>query len=255
MVNTTKDKLKAGETVIGPLTGIMDEQLIEALGWSGVFDFITIDIEHSPITTETCERLIRAANSAGLTPLFRPLHTQARSLLRFFDAGAQGVQAPLVETVAGIREITDGMLYPPLGQRGLAMVRAARFGQGITAADYVEKANQEMLLVAQLETRRAVENLPDLLDCPNIDVYYIGPVDLSISYGHPGRPDHPEVAAAMERVEKQVLRAGKMLGTIARNAEQAQDLIRRGYRYLAIPLTGFIVQSAKKLVEQARSGG
>lgn len=252
-MNNTKAKLQSGEVAVGLLTGITDEQLVEALGYSGAFDFLTIDIEHSPMDLETCGRLIRVADVSGMTPLIRPLFNEARSLLRFLDAGAQGFQAPLVETPQDVRGLLEGMLYPPEGQRGLAMVRAARYGFGEPVAQYVKRANEDMLLVAQLETRKAVENLPVLLDTPGIDVYYVGPVDLSISYGHPGQPDHPEVAAAIESIRSQVLAAGKTLGTIARNPEQAQQLVETGYSYLAIPLTGLFVQAARKLADAARS--
>lgn len=252
-MNRTKEKLQKGEVAIGLLTGITDEQLLEALGYSGAFDFLTIDIEHSPMSTETCERLIRVADVSGMTPLIRPLHNEPRSLLRFLDAGAMGFQAPLVEIPEDVRGLLDGMLYPPQGQRGLAMVRAARYGFGEPVAEYVARANKDMLLVAQLETRKAVENLPALLDTPGIDVYYVGPVDLSLSYGHPGKPDHAEVVNAIESIRTQVLAAGRTLGTIARNAEQARQLVESGYRYLALPLTGLFVQAARRLADEARA--
>jgi 4-hydroxy-2-oxoheptanedioate aldolase len=249
MKNKVKERINTGGVAIGTITGITDPQLIEAVCLTGVIDFITFDLEHGPMTTETCENLIRIANLAEVTPFVRPLKKDGRAILPFIDAGAQGCQVPLVETAEDVQEIQSGMLYPPLGNRGLAMVRSAQFGIGKPIAEYVRIANQEMILIAQIETQQAIQNIDELVNYPEIDIYYIGPVDLSLSYGHPGNPNHPDVVRAIATAETSFLQAGKVLGTIARNADQATSLIKRGYQFLAVPLTSFILQAVKDFAQ------
>ena len=149
--NTTKSKLKAGETVFGcfiryPAPGITEFAALQ--GW----DFLVFDAEHGTISPDQCENMVRAAELRGVTPLARVTTNQAHIILRFMDTGIQGVVVPRVDSGAEAEAALQSVKYQPRGMRGLAGVRAADYLQTMPIGEYVQKANQENMEIVQVET-------------------------------------------------------------------------------------------------------
>lgn len=249
--NSTKAKLKAGETVFGCFIRYPAAGIAEFVGYQG-FDFLVIDAEHGTISPDQCEGMVRAAELRGVTPLARVTTNQPHIILRFMDTGLQGVHVPWVNSAAEAKSAVQSVKYHPHGVRGLAGVRAADFGQTMTMGEYVQKANAESLVVIQVETEQAVDQIEDYLAVDQIDVLFIGPTDLSHSLGVPGQKDHPKVQAAIDKVVQAVSKTDIALGTFVGNAQGALEFQERGFRYIATGLEGLLKPACKDYLEKVR---
>src|SRR5262252_2391974 len=183
--NTLKQRLYAGKAAFGVMCTFPSPPVVEMLGRLG-FDWILLDNEHGSITVDTAEACIAAAELTGMAPIV--------------DRGAWGVQVPHVNTAAEARAAVDAVKYAPDGHRGIfSGGRSAGYGFRGSTADYARDANRETLVCLMLEEVEAIENLPDLVGVPGVDVYFIGSGDLSQSMGHTGQQAHPDVQKMMER--------------------------------------------------------
>lgn len=227
--NTTKAKLKAGDTVFGSFVRYPDAGLVEVLGYQP-WDFIVFDGEHGTLEPRDCENMVRAAELRGVTPIVRVTTNLPPIILRFMDSGAQGLHVPWVNSAAEAENAVRSVKYHPRGIRGLAGVRAADYGQTVPFADYVEQANRETLISIHIETAEAVERLPDIVAIDGIDVIFIGPTDLSQSYGVPGQPQHPSVQAGIQKIIDVVAKTNVALGVMVGSAEAARQWRARGAR-------------------------
>jgi 2-dehydro-3-deoxyglucarate aldolase/4-hydroxy-2-oxoheptanedioate aldolase len=168
------------------------------------------------------------------------------AIKRILDAGAYGIMVPYVNTKSDAEAAVRACRYPPEGIRGVARSpRAQGFGQN--AAEYLSKANEEILLIVQAETAQAISNLDSILEVPGVDVVFIGPVDLASSLGHLGDINHPEVRSAIATIESKVLKAKKALGTVSPSWEKARELYDRGYQMVMLISDG--TSLAKMAVE------
>ncbi len=251
LTNATKAKLKAGECVYGCFFRTPDPTLAEFMGYLG-WDFLIFDAEHGSLDPNRCEDMVRAAELRGVTPLVRVTTNQAHVLLRFLDAGAQGVHVPWVNNVDEAERALQAIKYFPRGKRGLAGVRPATFGQEMSLADYVARANEETLTILQLESEEAVNNLDAILDVPDIDVLFLGRTDLSQSLGHPGLTGHPEVETVVERAVARITRSNVALGVVVPNVEQALLWRRRGARYIAVTFEAVLGSASRAYLAGAR---
>jgi 2-dehydro-3-deoxyglucarate aldolase/4-hydroxy-2-oxoheptanedioate aldolase len=142
--------------------------------------------------------------------------------------------------------------YPPEGIRGIAGSHRAG-GYGRHAAEYWKRANEEILVVLQVETRTAVEEIDQIVRVPGVDVIFIGPGDLSTALGHMGNPGHPDVQSAFARVEAATRGAGLALGNITRGWDQARELYQKGYQFLTLGAdTALVVQGSQDIVARFR---
>ncbi|MHB1415972.1 MAG: HpcH/HpaI aldolase family protein, partial [Chloroflexota bacterium] len=212
--NLTKEKIKAGQVVVGTFMNVNHPRIIELCGYTG-YDFIIIDAEHGPADYEPVEDLIRAAELTGITPLVRIAQNVQQVILRYLDLGAMGAQIPMVNTKAEAEAVVRACKYPPEGARGLAGVRAAHYGVMESFPEYVKQANQEMLVIVQVETVQAVSNLKEILSVPGIDIVFVGPTDLASSMGYSGQFTRPEVQEELYRIFAEIRNAGLAPGTIA----------------------------------------
>jgi len=168
------------------------------------------------------------------------------------DRGVMGVQVPHVNTAADAREVVAAVKYHPMGRRGLAAgTRSAAYDAHGTMADYVRAANEQTLIAIQLEEREAIENLDDLLKVEGIDVYFIGPSDLSQSLGHPGNPKAAPVAEAINRSFERIVGARRIPGTPA-TADNVTDVLGKGVRYIYTHVPRLIAGAAKAYFAKAR---
>ena len=216
--NRLKQALADGKTVHGLLCSLPLPLMVEMIGYAG-YDFIILDLEHVGVNPETLENMIRAAECAGITPLVRVPGCQPEVILRVLDAGAQGVVVPHVRNRQEAEAIVAASRYHPLGNRGISGGRMTGFGT-LDLPAYFARANEEIMVVAMIEDKEGVAQLPDILSVPGIDLVLEGAVDLSQSYGVPGQMHHPEVRAAVETIARQCTAHGIPFCAVPRTPEQ-----------------------------------
>jgi 2-keto-3-deoxy-L-rhamnonate aldolase RhmA len=251
MRNLMKERLRAGEPVFGVSVMIPSPQIVEMIAAAG-FDWVLLDCEHGTLSLESVELMAMAAEAAGITAIARPASRSPEHLLQVLDRGVAGVQVPHVSTPAQAREVVDAVKFHPAGRRSLAAgTRAARYDAHGTLAEYVKAANEATLIAAQVEDREAVENLDTLLQVQGIDVFFIGPSDLSQSLGHPGDPKAPPVARAIEESLAK-MRAARRTPGMPATAENVREAIGKGVRYVYTHLPRLVAGSAKEYLRNAR---
>lgn len=227
-----KSALEADRFVIGSFVTIGAPALAEVMGLAG-FDFLVIDAEHGPLSIETAENLVRAAELAGTAPLVRVAENNPAAITRALDIGAHGVQVPHITTADQARRAVQAAKYYPGGSRGVAMMRSAQYS-AVQPSTYFARANAETMVVLQCETAAAVENLPEILEVEGIDVIFVGPYDLSQSLGTPGQVNKPEVQDMIGRALDTIIASGVAAGTVALSPAHARLLIQKGVRYLTL---------------------
>lgn len=251
-VNDVKRRLRDGEAVVGSFCNLPSPEAVELLGWAG-FDFVIIDAEHGPQSPETVANMVRGAEASGTTPLVRVATNEPQNILRYLDTGAQGLQMPMVNGPMDAQRAVSAALYPPHGRRGLAGVRAAGFGLRESVADYAASANEEMLVIVQIETMEALVNRDAILGVPGIDVVFFGATDLSSSMGIAGQTRDERVVNAIAEAGKAVMDAGLVAGTIVGTSEQAVEWQERGFRYISTNFAGLVGRAARAFVEGAKA--
>ena len=230
--NRVKRMLIEGKKTAGAWLQLCSPMSAEILSRAG-FDWLMIDMEHGPGDILTLISQLQGMNGSDAIPLVRAPWNDFVAIKRILDAGVYGVMIPYINNRADAEAAVRACKYPHEGIRGIAgSPRAAGYGQSGKA--YFLKANDEIMIIAQIETSTAVSNLDEILGVQGIDVIFIGPMDLATSMGHLGNPGHPEVQAMIAQVEANVLKAKKVLGTVSGNWEQAKELYQRGYQVIML---------------------
>lgn len=234
MPNPVKAALRRGETVKLMWSSTGSPDLAEAavhIGWP----FILIDTEHGVSGLDSAVAVHRAVLSAGGDAVIRVPSADPTHLKRVLDRGFRSIMVPMVNTPEDAKALVAACRYPPRGRRGYAasVVRASAYG---TVPDYVANANDDLLLIAQIEDIGAVDRIPEIAAVEGIDSLFLGPNDLAGSMGLLERLDHPDAMAAYERVEEKVLASGKWLGEIPRPGRTPEELHRAGCRLIAGPM-------------------
>lgn len=231
MPNRLKSKLAAGEPALGCSMMIPSPQLVEMLGFAG-FDWVLLDCEHGSLSPADVELMAIAASAAGITPIARPRSNAPADIQLVLDRGVQGVQVPHVDTADEARRAVDAVKFGPRSRRSLAAgTRPDRWGVGGRMADFAARANAESLVCVQFEDRAALANIDAILAVEGIDVFFIGPSDLSQAMGHPGDPGAAPVAAAIAQALETIVAAGKTPGMPA-TTDNVARLIGSGVRYI-----------------------
>ncbi len=248
--NQMKARLEAGKPALGCSIMIPSPQMVEMAAHAG-FDWVLIDMEHGTIGLETCELMIMAAEARGITPIVRPRSNASAEITSVMDRGAAGVQVPHINTADDARRARAAVKFGPGDNRGLAAgTRPDSYGLGKAMPDFVRAANAESLVCVQLEHATAIENVDALLAVDDIDVYFIGPSDLSQSMGHPGNPKAPPVREAIERTLARIVAAGKTPGMPA-TADNLEQVIASGVRYIYTHLPKLFGAGANAFLSKA----
>lgn len=218
------------------------------------FDFIAADMEHSDINEEALNAFVRAVKPKTV-PFARVRENDTISIRRALDCGAQGIFVPLVNTADQAAAAVAATRYPPEGVRGYAFCHANGWGRYFNR--YITDDCRGIAVLTMVETRQAVENLDEILAVPGVDGLFVGPYDLSGSYGVPGRLDHPLMAEAKKRIIDACARHGKTAGQHIVNptAGQVRAALDEGYTLLALGMdTQFILEGARQARQLAESG-
>ncbi|MDX9755108.1 MAG: aldolase/citrate lyase family protein [bacterium] len=231
--NPMNTQLQQGQSVFGTMIRLVpDPGLVSLLANLG-YDFILIDMEHSVFSLETVATLVRVARQQGLTAIVRPPVGEKPYMARLLDAGAQGLMIPMMETRDQAERIRDACFYRPLGLRGCATLLGQTDFINTPAPAQAEEANQSTLILAQIESKKGVENAEAILSVEGIEAAIIGPHDLSDSLGIVGQMNHPALIHAIQQVIHACRVMGKPCGIHAGDLEQVQYWSHQGMRILA----------------------
>jgi 4-hydroxy-2-oxoheptanedioate aldolase len=236
--------LRGGLPLAGMFVGFPSPALVEMCGYAG-FDFVIIDNEHGPQSLETTEHMIRAARCAGTIPIVR---TAEADLLRVLDAGASGVQVPMVNTAAEARRIVEACKYPPLGKRSSAFTARAGGYTFFGGAGQIARANEGIAIVLMIETAEAVANLDAIVAVPNIDCLFVGLSDLALSMGHAGDNLHPRVQETLQTVFAKARQAGIAAGVLASSPMDFNRYASMGATYLPMTMASVIGGALREAV-------
>lgn len=251
--NDVKRKLQAGQPVLGTMiSDLRSPTVIQMLAYAG-YDFVFIDMEHGPYGMETVADLIRVARLAGIAPFVRVPDLAYPFLARPLDAGAMGLMIPRVESRQQVEYIVDCMRYPPLGSRGCSVNKGHNDFLSEPAETLTAKANEEVMVIIQIERKEAIEDIEGLMSVPGVGAAVMGLNDLSLSLGIPSDPLHPASIEAVEKVvaagEKYGVPTGVHTGSLAAIRFWAE----RGMRILAHTSgLGMLSSGANKSVEALR---
>lgn len=247
--NIVREKILNGETVVGAFQAYDSTEITEILGYSG-FDYVVIDTEHGVLYPGLLENQIRAAECGNLTPIVRVPSFQRQDILKALDRGAAGLLVPMVNTKADAEQIVDFARYTPEGNRGLTFSsRAAHYNVRIDQEEHLKSSNREILLIAQIETQQAIKNLDEILSVQGIDMIFIGPSDLSQSFGVPGKTKDPHVVAAIESIIEKAKKAKKPIGLFCGNIEDSKHWAEKGIQMFLAGSQALIAQACANYVD------
>jgi 4-hydroxy-2-oxoheptanedioate aldolase len=253
--NYVRHKLKRGEPSIGTWLTLASATAAGLMARTG-FDWLTVELEHSPATLETAANSFAIIAASGKVPLARIPWNTAENIKRVLDTGAYGVIVPLVNTRAEAEAAVAAARYAPLGQRSIGgNLHAANFETD--ASTYYAKANDEILVVVMLEQIQAIENADDILSVPGIDAFFIGPNDLHQSMGKPPafESDAPEFIQALDHLLKMGKKHNVPAGLHVVDAAAAQRRLAQGFQFLAIASeTGMMLSKAAEIARSLNLG-
>ncbi|MGQ3414060.1 HpcH/HpaI aldolase family protein [Natrinema sp. LN54] len=244
--NALRETLENDEVALGVLENTYSPAVVELYAALGA-DFVWIDLEHggpSPRDAETLEALLRAADGTDTELLVRVPDTDPSLVRKVLDAGVRNVFLPRVgsseELEAAVRAGRFEYDGEP-GRRGMANPRASRWG---LTDDYATSEDDSVVVGVTIETASALDDLESILEVPELGFVFIGPLDLSVSLGHPGEFDHPEVEEAVETIRSAAVDAGVPVGGLGFGMDDVNEKARNGYQLLNIGTTTGALQSS-----------
>jgi len=245
-----KAKFRDAAPAFGCSVMIPSPQIVEMAGHAG-FDWVLIDLEHGSIDLESAELMVMAADSVGITPIVRPRSNASADITAAMDRGAAGVQVPHVNSAEDARRAVAAVKFGGGGERGLAAgTRPDRYGMGESMPDFTERSNAESLVCVQLEHADAVKNVDAILGVEGVDVFFIGPSDLSQSMGYPGDPRAAPVKDAIDATLESILAAGGTPGMPAA-AGNVAGLLASGVRYIYTHLPRLLEAGSREFLHAA----
>lgn len=232
LVNIFKQKISKGDLQIGLWLSSATSYMAEIAATSG-YDWLLIDGEHAPNTVQNLVIQLQAIAPYQSHPIIRPLEGTQANIKQVLDIGAQTLLIPMVETAEQAKEVVSATRYPPEGLRGVgaSVARASRWGR---VKNYMQNVNDNLCLLVQVESKKALDNLDDIIMTDGIDGIFIGPADLSASLGYPDNAGHPAVQQKIEQAIKRIRQLGKAAGFLATDVEMAKKCISWGANFVAI---------------------
>lgn len=240
-----KQKLQKKELTVGSWLTIPHRSVVEVFAKSG-FEWLVIDLEHSPIGIDQTAELIAHIQGNGMQALVRVTKNEEVIIKRVLDAGADGIVVPMIKCKQEAEKAVSFTYYPPLGSRGVGLNRAQHYGEGFEP--YKKWLNENIVIIAQIEHIHAIENLDEILAVKGIDGTIIGPYDLSGSMGYPGEYLREDVKHALESYIAKTNKANKPLGyhVIESEASISAEKVKQGYTFIAFSIDFFFLADRAK---------
>ena len=251
--NKFKKALKNKQSQFGLWLNLSHAISTEICAGAG-FDWLLIDAEHGPNEVTTVLNQLQAMAAYPVQAIVRPLDDSVSGIKQLLDIGAQTLLVPMVETAEQAETLVKAIQYPPKGIRGVgsAVVRASGWNR---ISDYLQKADDEICLIVQVESQKGLDNLNDIVQVDGVDGVFIGPADLAASLGFLGQPSHPEVVKQIEKAIKTITAAGKAAGTMATTKELIEKYLDCGVSFVGIGADTLLLANASSdLAAEYKSG-
>lgn len=235
-INHVRRRLEAGEPSIGTWLSLPSPEAAEYISELG-FDWLVVDTEHNAIDITTLSRMFAAMRSSGIAPMVRIPWNTAENVKRVLDAGAWGIVFPMINSRKEAEQAVEAARYGPAGNRSVGGGRHAMSFE-TTGAEYYRHANDQVLVVAQIEHIQGVENADEILSVPGVDACFIGPNDLAASMGLglgvPLESDMPELVQAIATIREACKKHGVASGIHTTGAAAVQQRINEGFQFCAM---------------------
>ena len=248
-----RKRILSGECVYGMMIRQARDPGAPAVFAAAGYDFCFIDMEHGNYSMETVADLIRGARSVGIAPIIRVPHLETHFISRVLDAGAEGFMVPMTSRREQAQTIVRYSKYTPLGKRGYAGQSGQTDYKALKTVEVMKAANEQTVVVAQIETQEAIDNIDDILSVEGIDVGLIGPNDLSVSMGIPDQMGSEVLNKAIEKVVASAKKHGKASGIHIGSVEAIRKLREKGMTVLACSTDlAFMYNAAKSTLEELK---
>ena len=229
--NAFKQALKAGQAQIGLWSSLSSNYTVEVIAGAG-FDWLLLDMEHSPSDLENVLSQLQAAAPYRAHPVVRVPWNDMVTIKRVLDVGAQSLLVPYVSSAHDAAAAVSYTRYPPNGVRGVAgTTRATRFGR---IKDYARRAHEEICLLVQVETQVALDNIEAICALEGVDGVFVGPADLHASLGHAGEIANPKVKPLIDDAIRRIRKHGKAPGILTSSEEDARRWLDCGALFVAV---------------------
>jgi len=224
-------KIDFSKPIINGWLSIPNSFTAEAMSKMG-WDSITIDMQHGQNDYSTSIPMLQAISNSDAIPFVRVPWNEPAIIMKMLDLGVMGIIAPMINTKKECEDFVSYCNYPPKGQRSFGPMRA----QLIYGSDYYSNANDNIISLAMVETRESVDNIDEILSVPNLTGIYIGPGDMSSSYGKKPKFDIREdpVYSNIKMIVKKAKEKGKIAGIHNGTTDYAKEMINLGYRFVTI---------------------
>ncbi|MCG6953059.1 MAG: HpcH/HpaI aldolase/citrate lyase family protein [Betaproteobacteria bacterium] len=249
--NVFKQALRAGAPQIGLWSSLSSNYSVEVIAGAG-FDWILLDMEHSPNDLENLLAQLQAAAPYPTTSIVRVPWNDMVTIKRVLDVGAQSLLIPYVCSVEEAKAAVAATRYPPAGLRGVAgTTRATRFGR---VKDYARKASEEICVLVQVETKPALDQLEAICAVDGVDGVFIGPADLHASMGHPGQTSNAAVMPLIEDAMRRIRKTGKAPGYLSPVEADAKRMLAAGALFVAVGAdVGLLARGAEALAAKFKT--
>ena len=243
------EQLKAAKPLIGAWLFLGDLGAAEVLSQQS-FDFLIIDMEHSPVEFDTIRQLL--AMTEGCCPMLVRVRANTRANVTCaLDLGAAGVIVPMIQSVADVERLVEYGKYHPLGKRGVGPMRASGYGARMQA--HLHSANVEQLLIPQMENPEVLQQIDEILDVPGYDALFIGPADLAHGMGLLGKPSDDRVRELMQRSITRIRERGVAVGSAFPSPEEAVGWVHRGVSFVTVGCDfRFLTAAARESLQLTR---
>ena len=243
--NSFKQALKRGEAQIGLWSSLSSNYTVEVIAGAG-FDWILLDMEHSPNDLESLLAQLQASAPYPTHPVVRVPWNDMVGMKRVLDVGAQSLLVPYVSSAEEAAAAVSHTRYPPRGVRGVAgTTRATRFGR---VKDYAKRAHEEICLLVQVETQAALDNIEAICKVDGVDGVFVGPADLHASLGHTGEIANPQVKPLIDDAIRRIRKAGRAPGILTPNEADARHWLECGALFVAVGAdVGILARGAEAL--------
>ena len=250
--NPLKQRIKNGDLILGSGGIISPSPHLVGMTLDTSPDFIWIDTEHMPFGAEVLDTIPVLIRQRGVAPMIRVAWNDPALIKKAYDVGAVAVMVPQIDTPEDAALAVQHARYYPEGKRGLSPMWTRVAGEDWNHV--IKTANEETVLVLQLESRQAYENIDEIKKIPGIDVILVGPLDLSATLGKITDTGAKEVQEIMEDVPKRLEGSGIVAATTLMDVSEIQEKIRWGYRFLNVgSIVGYGAQVLKQNLETLRA--
>ena len=248
-MNSFRHRLQQGEVLLSTLVSLPSPEVVELLS-KLEFDWLFIDAEHGSFGTLDMQRMLQACKDQ-FPCLIRVASNDLVAIKHALDIGAAGIIVPQINNAYEAQAAVRAAKYPGKGNRGVGLARAHEYG--LSFGEYLSRANQDTCVVIQAETPGAIDDIENIVRVDDVDAILVGPYDLSANLGYTGEIEHPEVVAAISKVEQACKQANVKLGYFGVNASAVLPYKEKGFTLLTIGVDSlFVLNGAQTLLEEMK---